>query len=71
MNAMPGAVAQQSLRHGLRRALQLLERLGHVHGGVVLRPEPVLVDAERGVHAPLRLLHLSKVLVQQAWLGLG
>ena len=40
MNAMPGAVAQQSLRHGLRRALQLLERLGDVHGGVVLRPEP-------------------------------
>ena len=32
---------------------------------------PVLVDAERGVHARLRLLHLPKVLVEQAWRGLG
>ena len=30
---------------------------------------PVLVDAERGVHARLRLLHLSEVLVEQTWSG--
>ena len=30
---------------------------------------PVLVDTERGVHARLRLLHLTKVLVEQAWRG--
>ena len=30
---------------------------------------PVLVDPERGVHARLRLLHLTKVLVEQAWRG--
>ena len=32
---------RESLRNGLGRAVELLERLGHVHGRVVLRPEPV------------------------------